>query len=106
MGCTVFNIFVTVRDIGYLEKKIWGYLPVHKGYSPVYFKGYFTPPPLPSKQAFAYMWVGLHCESVVFPDHTACTDPGNIVGGRGVQVGLPQGFFSPQLNFQKSNVFF
>ena len=21
MGCTVFNIFVTVRDIGYLEKK-------------------------------------------------------------------------------------
>ena len=27
--------------------------------------------------------VGLHCEIVVFPDHTACTDPGNIVGGGG-----------------------
>ena len=29
------------------------------------------------------LWVGLHCEIVVFPDHTACTDPGNIIGGAG-----------------------
>ena len=37
---TVSNNFVTVRDIGYSEKKIWGYLPVHEGYLPVYFKEY------------------------------------------------------------------
>ena len=29
------------------------------------------------------LWVGLHCKIVVFPDHTACTDPGNTVGGAG-----------------------
>ena len=29
---------------------------------------------------------------VVFPDHTACTDPGNIIGGRGVQAHPPQVF--------------
>ena len=64
------------------------------------------------------MWDGLHCESVVFPDHTACMDPGNIVGGRGVQVGLPQVFlvlnlifkspmcsFERKYNFQDSNIF-
>ena len=45
----MFNIFVTVRDnIGYLEK-IWGYLQVHKGYLPVYFKEYCYRPP--SRQA-------------------------------------------------------
>ena len=27
------------------------------------------------------LWVGLHCKIVVFPDHTACTDPGNGGGG-------------------------
>ena len=47
---TVSNNFVTVRDIGYSEK-IWGYLPVHEGYLPVYFKEYCYPPPPPSKQA-------------------------------------------------------
>ena len=45
----MFNIFVTVRDIGYLEKIIWGYLPVHKEYLPAYFKEYCYPPL--SKQA-------------------------------------------------------
>ena len=33
------------------RNKTWGYLPVHRGYLPVYFKGYCYPPPLPSKQA-------------------------------------------------------
>ena len=46
------------------------------------------------------MWVCLHCESVVFPDHTACTDPGNIVGGGGPGRSAT-GFFSPQLNFSE-----
>ena len=40
---TVSNNFVTVRDIGYSEK-IWGYMPVHEGYLPVYFKDYCYPP--------------------------------------------------------------
>ena len=46
------NNFETVRDIGYSEK-IWGYLPVHEGYLPVYFKEYCypLPPPPTSKQA-------------------------------------------------------
>ena len=45
---TVFNNFVTFRDIEYLENLLWGYLPFYKGYLPVYFKGYGifgTPPP-------------------------------------------------------------
>ena len=25
------------------------------------------------------LWVGLHRKIVVFPDHTACTDAGNII---------------------------
>ena len=41
---TVPNNFVTVRDIGYSEK-IWGYLPVHEGYLPDYFKEYCYLPP-------------------------------------------------------------
>ena len=45
----------------------------------------------------------MHCEIVVFPDHTAYTDPGNIVGAGG---GGGTSFFSPQLNLQKSNGFF
>ena len=46
------NNFVTVRDIGYSEEeKIWGYLPVHEGCLPVYFKEYCYLSPLPSKQA-------------------------------------------------------
>ena len=50
------------------------------------------------------LWVGLHCEIVVIPDHTACTDPGNIVGGGpGPSV---TSFSSPQLNLQKSNGLF
>ena len=51
---TVSNNFVTVRNIGYSEKKIWGYLPVHEGYLPVYFKEYCNlppPPPLNKPQA-------------------------------------------------------
>ena len=42
-----------------------------------------------------------HCKIVVFPDHTACTDPGNIIGERGggggggvVQAHPPQVFQS------------
>ena len=84
------NNFVTVRDIGYSEK-IWGYLPDSEGYLPV----------------------GLHCKIVLFPDHTACTDPGNIVGGSGggggVQAHPPQVFFSHQLNlrfFSKKTIIF
>ena len=49
------------------------------------------------------LWVGLHCEIVVFPDHTACTDPGNIVGGaRGGGAGpsATSFFFSHQLNLR------
>ena len=43
---TVSNTFDTDRDIGYSEK-IWGYLPVHEGYLPVYFKEYcYLPLPL------------------------------------------------------------
>ena len=43
---TVSNNFVTVRDIGYSEK-IWGYMSVHEGYLPVYFKEYcYLPHPL------------------------------------------------------------
>ena len=59
------------------------------------------------------LWVGLHCKIVVFPDHTSCTDPGNIVGGArgggGVQAHLPQCFFSHQLNlrfFLKKTIIF
>ena len=37
---TLFNIVFTFSDIGYLEKKVWGYLPVYRGYLPVYFKEY------------------------------------------------------------------
>ena len=39
---------------------------------------------------------------MVFPDHTACTDPGNIVGGAGggVLAHPPQVFFSHQLNLR------
>ena len=40
---TVFVILFTFRDIEHLGKLInylWGYLPVYKGYLPVYFKGY------------------------------------------------------------------
>ena len=40
---------------------------------------------------------------MVFPDHTACTDPGNIVGGGGVQAYPPQVYFSHSLNLQRSN---
>ena len=38
----MFNILVNYRDIEYLGKinYAWGYLPVYKGYLPVYFKGY------------------------------------------------------------------
>ena len=48
---------------------------------------------------------------MVFPDHTACTDQGNIVGGEGrgggggVQAHPPQVFFC-RLNLKKSNVVF
>ena len=54
---------------------------------------------------------------MVFPDHTACTDPGNIVGGAGgggVQVHPPQVFsviilFKENYNFPRlqrgSNIF-
>ena len=40
---------------------------------------------------------------MVFPNHTAGTDPGNIVGergGGGVQAHPPQVFFSHQLNLR------
>ena len=37
---TWFNIFVTSRDYENLGKLIMGYLPIYKGYLPVYFKGY------------------------------------------------------------------
>ena len=53
---------------------------------------------------------------MVFPDHTACTDPGNIVGGAGGGGGGGWGpgpsatsFFSQQLNlrfFLKENIIF
>ena len=49
---------------------------------------------------------------MVIPDHTACTDPGNIVGergGGGVQAHPPQVFFSHQLNlrfFLKKTIIF
>ena len=53
------------------------------------------------------LWVGLHCETMVFPNHTARTDPANIVEGEG---GVGNGgtspsatFYSPQLHLQKSN---
>ena len=32
---------------------------------------------------------------MVFPDHTACTDPGNIIGGGGSRP-IHHKFFSPQ----------
>ena len=44
---------------------------------------------------------------MVFPDHTACTDPGNIVGERG--GGGCTSFFSHQLNlrfFLKKTILF
>ena len=53
---------------------------------------------------------------MVFPDHTACTDPGNIVGGAGGGGGGGGGsrpfshkFFSHQLNlrfFLKQTIIF
>ena len=50
---------------------------------------------------------------MVFPDHTACTDPGNIVGGAGGGGGGPgpsaTSFFSHQLNlrfFLKKTIIF
>ena len=48
---------------------------------------------------------------MVFPDHTACTDPGNIVGGAGGGGGLgpsATSFFSHQLNlrFLKKTIIF
>ena len=50
---------------------------------------------------------------MVFHDHTACTDPGNIVGGAGGGGGVPahppQVFFSHQLNlrfFLKKTIIF
>ena len=48
------------------------------------------------------LWVGLHCEIVVFPDQCACTDPGNIVGERGGGRLGPSAtsFFSHQLNLR------
>ena len=59
------------------------------------------------------LWVDLHCKIVVFHDHTACTDPGNIVGGAGGGGGglgpSATSFFSHQLNlrfFLKKNIFF
>ena len=58
------------------------------------------------------MWVGLHCKIVVFPDHTACTDPGNIAGERGGGGGPGPSatrFFSHQLNlrfFLKKTILF
>ena len=36
---TVYNIFVTFRDIG-PEYLLWGYLPVYEGYLPIFFQGY------------------------------------------------------------------
>ena len=54
---TVSNNFVTVRDIGHLEKKIWGYLPVHEGYLPVYFKEYCYPPPPLLNKPLQYMGI-------------------------------------------------
>ena len=44
------------------------------------------------------VWVGLHCEIVVFPDHTACTEPGNIVPGGGPGPSAT-GLFLLVLNF-------
>ena len=47
---------------------------------------------------------------MVFPDHTACTDPGNIVGERGGGPGpSATSFFSHQLNlrfFLKKTILF
>ena len=47
---------------------------------------------------------------MVFPDHTACTDPGNIVGGAGGGPGpSASSFFSHQLNllfFLKKTIIF
>ena len=48
---------------------------------------------------------------MVFPDHTACTDPGNIVGGAGGGGPGPSAtsFFSHQLNlrfFLKKTIIF
>ena len=49
---------------------------------------------------------------MVFPDHTACTDPGNIVGGAGGGGGpgpSATSFFSHQLNlwfFLKKTIIF
>ena len=37
---------------------------------------------------------------MVFPDHTACTDPGNIVGGAGGPGPSATSNFSHQLNFR------
>ena len=59
------------------------------------------------------LWVRLHRKTVVFPDLTACTDPGNIVGGAGGGGGGPgpsaTSFFSHQLNlrfFLKKTIIF
>ena len=47
MVCPIFLLLSGILDI---QKKIWEYLSVHKGYLPVYFKEYCNPPP--SKPAF------------------------------------------------------
>ena len=46
---------------------------------------------------------------MVFPDHTACTDPGNIVGEAGGPGPSATSFFSHQLNlrfFLKKTIIF
>ena len=46
---------------------------------------------------------------MVFPDHTACTDPGNIVGGAGGPGPSATSVFSHQLNlrfFLKKTIIF
>ena len=54
---TWFNIFVTTKDIENLGK-LWGYLPIYKGYLPVNFKGYgiFGTPPPPPPPLYKPQW--------------------------------------------------
>ena len=56
-----------------------------------------------SKLCSVALSVGLHCEIVVFPDHTACTGPEKYLqGGGGVQAHPPQVFLVLNLIYRSS----
>ena len=69
--CPIILLLSGILDI---QKKIWGYLPVHKGYLPVYFKEYCYPPPPPPPLLTSLYNTWVFCERNYSYSHSVVVD--------------------------------